>query len=71
MFVAVGAARTVDFTIRPVREHSERKAVNEMSQKAVRTLYEKARSRLQRAADEDRASERMRGLLYPDTLPQI
>lgn len=71
LFAAVGAATTVDFAIRPAAEHAEKKAVDAMSQDMVRALYEKARGRLEKEAAKDRASESMRGLLYPDTLPQI
>ena len=71
IFVAVGAARVVDFSIRPYGEHAEKSAKFEMSQKAVRTLYGTARERLSREAEKDKAAERKRGLLYPDTLPQI
>jgi len=71
IFVAVGAARTVDFAIRPASEREEKKTVSEMSARAVRALYNKARERLAREAAKDKAAEQERGLLYPDTLPQI
>ena len=71
VFLAVGAARTVDFEIRPANEHAERRAVDEMSAAAIRALYGRLRPQLAAEAERDRAAEARRGLLYPDTLPEI
>jgi hypothetical protein len=71
IFLAVGAMRTADFEIRPAGERAECKAKNVLTVRDVKSLYEKSRPALAREAEKDKAEESMRGLTYPDTLPEI
>ena len=71
IFLAAGAMRTVDFEIRPAAECADRRAKNVLTADVVQELYRKARPALAREADKDKKAEAMRGLTYPDTLPEI
>lgn len=71
ILVGIGAARTVDFEIRPEAEESGRNARDEMTQASVKAAYKSLRDSLSREAERDRAAERAHGEVFMDTLPQI
>ena len=63
--------RTLDFVIAPAARNAAPEVTGSITRGEVESMYRELRPALQREAEIDRRQESCRGLLYPNTLPEI